>query len=323
MTANVLQSVSQFFTKYLSVMVLLAGVLGILAPKYFQVLAPTVPWMLGIIMFGMGLTLTFKDFRQVFRHPKAVFLGMLFQFMIMPSVALALISLFPVPPEVAVGVILVGCCPGGTASNVISYIAKADVALSVSMTMINTVLSPFVTPFLVWLCAGAEVNMSYTAMMMSIMKMVLLPILAGVTCNYFFPRTVAKISNVMPSLSAMVIVLVAACVVSLSYKTILTSGLVIVTVVILHNLFGLSLGNLFARLAKLNEAQVRAMTVEVGMQNSALASTLALMFFTPVGGLAGAVFSVCHNVTGSLFASYCVAKDEKKTGHLVLSPEHS
>ena len=312
MTSLFLQKCVRFCTKYMTVGVIIAGLLGVVTPQLFAPLAPKIPWMLGIIMFGMGMSLTVGDFKLVFRYPKLIWLGSAFQFIIMPLAALLLIHIFPLPPEVAIGVVLVGCCPGGTASNVISYIAKADVALSVSMTMVNTILSPFVTPFLVWQIAGAWIDMDLTAMMMSIVKMVLLPLLSGVALNYFFPKPVAKISSIMPMLSALVVILTVACVVSLSHAVILTSGLLILFVVILHNLFGLFLGYTGGRLFHLKEAQVRAMTIEVGMQNSGLASTLAIMYFTAAGGIAGAIFSVWHNISGSLFASYCVSKDEKE-----------
>ena len=213
---------------------------------------------------------------------------------------------------IAIGVVLVGCCPGGTASNVISYIAHADVALSVSMTMVNTILAPFVTPFLIWLIAGAWVDISFTAMMMSIIKMVLLPLLIGVGFNYFFPRQVAKVTKVMPMLSALVIIFTVGCVVSLSGRTILDNGLIILAVVILHNLGGMALGFFCAKKFGMTKAQIRAMSIEVGMQNSGLASTLALMYFTAAGGIAGAIFSVWHNVSGSLFASWCVGRDEEE-----------
>ena len=215
------------------------------------------------------------------------------------------------PPAIAIGVVLVGCCPGGTASNVISYIAHADVALSVSMTMVNTLLAPFVTPFLVWLIAGTWVDIDFVAMMVSIVKMVLLPLILGIGMNSFFPRQVSRVIRVMPMLSALVVILTVGCVVSMSGRTIVDNGLVILCVVILHNLCGMLLGGFFARRFGLDKAQCRAMTIEVGMQNSGLASTLALMYFTAAGGIAGAIFSVWHNVSGSLFASYCVGRDEE------------
>lgn len=307
-----LSKIVRFCTKYMTVGVILIGILGIFMPDLMKPFAPRIPMLLGIIMFGMGMSLTPNDFKNVFKQPKNVAIGSVLQFVIMPLAAYGLITLFRLPPEIAIGVVLVGCCPGGTASNVISYIAKADVALSVSMTMVNTILAPFVTPFLVWLIAGTWVDISFTSMMVSIIQMVLLPLLAGVALNYLFPRQVKKINAVMPMLSALVVIITVGCVVSLSGRIILDNGLVILAVVILHNLFGMSLGNFFAKRFGMNPQQVRAMTIEVGMQNSGLASTLALMYFTAAGGIAGAIFSVWHNVSGSLYASWCVGRDEEK-----------
>lgn len=165
------------------------------------------------------------DFKNVFKQPKNVAIGTVLQFIIMPAAAFALIHLFALPPEIAIGVVLVGCCPGGTASNVISYIAKADVALSVSMTMVNTILAPFVTPFLVWLIAGAWVDIDFMSMMMSIVKMVLLPLLIGVGINYFFPRQVKKVNTIMPMFSALVVIITVGCVVSSPAAPSLTTAL--------------------------------------------------------------------------------------------------
>jgi len=307
-----LDKIIRICTRYMAVGVILAGIFGIFFPSVMKPLSPYIPIMLGIIMFGMGMSLSPKDFQNVFRQPKNVALGSLLQFIIMPALAAVLIKIFALPPAIAIGVVLVGCCPGGTASNVISYIAHADVALSVSMTMVNTILAPFVTPFLIWLIAGAWVDISFTAMMMSIIKMVLLPLLIGVGFNYFFPRQVAKVTKVMPMLSALVIIFTVGCVVSLSGRTILDNGLIILAVVILHNLGGMALGFFCAKKFGMTKAQVRAMSIEVGMQNSGLASTLALMYFTAAGGIAGAIFSVWHNVSGSLFASWCVGRDEEE-----------
>lgn len=280
-----LEKLVHFCTRYMAAGVILAGVCGIIWPSLMKPFACYIPIFLGVIMFGMGMSLTPRDFKNVFDHPKNIALGTLFQFIFMPALAFALVKLFALPPAIAIGVILVGCCPGGTASNVISYIARADVALSVSMTMVNTILAPFVTPFLIWVTAGAWVDISFTSMMISIIEMVLLPLLSGVLLNIFFPKAVSKVTKITPMLSALVI---------------------------LHNLGGMTLGYLAAKKAGMTKAQVRAMSIEVGMQNSGLASTLALMYFTAAGGIAGAIFSVWHNISGSLFASWCAGKDEKE-----------
>lgn len=307
-----LEKLVHFCTRYMAAGVILAGVCGIIWPSLLKPFACYIPIFLGVIMFGMGMSLTPRDFKSVFDHPKNIALGTLFQFIFMPALAFALVKLFALPPAIAIGVILVGCCPGGTASNVISYIARADVALSVSMTMVNTILAPFVTPFLIWVTAGAWVDISFTSMMISIIEMVLLPLLSGVLLNIFFPKAVSKVTKITPMLSALVIIFTVGCVVSLSGRTILDSGLIILCVVILHNLGGMTLGYLAAKKAGMTKAQVRAMSIEVGMQNSGLASTLALMYFTAAGGIAGAIFSVWHNISGSLFASWCAGKDEEE-----------
>lgn len=213
----------RFCTRYMSVGVVLIGFLGILEPGLMKPLAPQIPTFLGIIMFGMGMSLTPDDFRNVFRQPKNVAIGTLLQFTIMPAVAFGLIHLFRLPEAIAIGVVLVGCCPGGTASNVISYIAHADVALSVSMTMVNTLLAPFVTPFLVWFIAGTWVDINFVSMMVSIVKMVLLPLVLGIGMNYFFPRQVSRIIRVMPMLSALVVILTVGCVVSMSGRPLWTT----------------------------------------------------------------------------------------------------
>ena len=218
-----LEKLVHFCTRYMAAGVILAGVCGIIWPSLMKPFARYIPIFLGVIMFGMGMSLTPRDFKNVFDHPKNIALGTLFQFIFMPALAFALVKLFALPPAIAIGVILVGCCPGGTASNVISYIARADVALSVSMTMVNTILAPFVTPFLIWVTAGAWVDISFTSMMISIIEMVLLPLLSGVLLNIFFPKAVSKVTKITPMLSALVIIFTVGCVVSLSGRTILDS----------------------------------------------------------------------------------------------------
>jgi|GEM_PF-364768 len=257
-----LEKLVHFCTRYMAAGVILAGVCGIIWPSLMKPFARYIPIFLGVIMFGMGMSLTPRDFKNVFDHPKNIALGTLFQFIFMPALAFALVKLFALPPAIAIGVILVGCCPGGTASNVISYIARADVALSVSMTMVNTILAPFVTPFLIWVTAGAWVDISFTSMMISIIEMVLLPLLSGVLLNIFFPKAVSKVTKITPMLSALVIIFTVGCVVSLSGRTILDSGLIILCVVILHNLGGMTLGYLAAKKAGMTKAQVRAMSIE-------------------------------------------------------------
>lgn len=318
-----MNKIISFCTKNMAVGVILAGVLAVVSPGTFEPLSPYMAWLLGIVMLGMGMSLRPRDFKLVFSQPKNIAVGALLQFVIMPILAYLLIAVFPLPPEIAIGVILVGTCPGGTASNVITYLARGDVALSVSMTMANTILAPLVTPFLIWVLAGTWIQIDFISMMISITQMVLLPLLAGVAVNELFGRHLARINAIMPLVSVAVIILLVGIVVSLSADTLLASGLIVLAVVVLHNLCGLGLGYTFARIFKLNEPQKRAMAIEVGMQNSGLAASLAVIYFTAAGGIPAAIFSVWHNISGSLFASYMAAKDERAKQSEELIEVHS
>lgn len=296
----------------LALLVIAVGVLGVVAPGTLTWVGPYVSWMLGVVMFGMGMTLRVEDFRNVLMHPWQVGLGVAAQFIIMPLVAYGLVKVFQLPPELAVGVILVGTCPGGTASNVIAYLAKGDVALSVSMTMTTTLLAPIVTPALTWFLADAWVNVSFTAMMISIAEMVLAPVLLGLAIHHFAERQAARIMPVMPLVSVVCIVLLVGCVVALSADKLVEVGLLMFGLVILHNSFGLLLGYVMAHACHLDSRKARTVAIEVGMQNSGMAASLAILYFNPAAAIPGAIFSVWHNVSGSLVANYFVRKEEKE-----------
>ena len=235
------------------------------------------------------------------------------QFTIMPGLAWLLAMGFGLPPELAVGVILVGTCPGGTSSNVMTYLAKGDVALSVSMTMTTTILAPIVTPLLTWWLAGAWLEVSLTAMMISIFKVVVVPIVLGILLNRFFGSLVQQCIKLLPLVSVIAIVLIVGGVVAVSAKTIKETGLLIMLVVMCHNVFGYLLGYLAARALHMNLAKQKAVAIEVGMQNSGLATSLAMVHFGAAAAIPGAVFSVWHNISGSLMANYLAGKMEKET----------
>lgn len=296
----------------MALFVLLIGVVGAVRPQTLTWVGPYVGWLLGVVMFGMGMTLTFQDFKRVLQRPWEVLLGVAAQFLIMPLAAWFLVWLFALPPELAIGVVLVGTCPGGTASNVISYLAKGDVALSVSMTMATTLLAPVVTPTLTWLLAGSWIEVSFTAMMISIAQMVLLPLLLGLTAHHFFERTVEKILPVMPVVSVVTIVLLVGGVVALGAESLLDVGLLMAAIVVLHNAFGLVLGYGMARLFRLDSKKARTVSIEVGMQNSGMAASLAVLYFSPAAAIPGAIFSVWHNISGSIVANYFARRDERK-----------
>ena len=301
-----------FLVNNMALFVLLIGVVGAVRPQTLTWVGPYVGWLLGVVMFGMGMTLTFQDFKRVLQRPWEVLLGVVAQFLIMPLAAGFLVWLFALPPELAIGVVLVGTCPGGTASNVISYLAKGDVALSVSMTMATTLLAPVVTPTLTWLLAGSWIEVSFTAMMISIAQMVLLPLLLGLTAHHFFERTVEKILPVMPVVSVVTIVLLVGGVVALGAESLLDVGLLMAAIVVLHNAFGLVLGYGMARLFRLDSKKARTVSIEVGMQNSGMAASLAVLYFSPAAAIPGAIFSVWHNISGSIVANYFARRDERK-----------
>ena len=300
-----MNKISQWIVGHMALFVILAGAAATLRPALLAWVAPWIAPLLGLVMFGMGMTLRVEDFRLLAQRPWEVFLGALAQFTIMPLAAWALVKAFDLPPEIAVGVILLGACPGGTASNVITYLARGDVALSVAMTMTTTFLAPVVTPCLTWFLAGAWVDISLSSMMASIAQMVLAPVLLGVLVNHFGNGFVQKCLPALPLVSVTAIVLLVGGVVALSAGKILTYGALMVAVVALHNGLGMFCGYLFARLFRLPPAKTRALAIEVGMQNSGLAASLAVLYFTPAAAIPGAIFSVWHNISGSLFANFC------------------
>ncbi|MFC3874521.1 bile acid:sodium symporter family protein [Neisseria musculi] len=290
---------------------LFAGI-AFAAPETFKWVLPHIPLLLGVVMFGMGLTLSPADFKILGRHPKAVLVGVAAQFVIMPLTAYALAAGFNLPPEIAVGVILVGACPGGTASNVITYLARGDVALSVAVTSVSTLLAPVLTPAVFYLLANQWLDISAGAMFGSIAQMVLLPVVAGVAAHLLFRKQAEAAAGALPLVSVAAIVLIIGAVVGAAKPKILESGLLILGVVVLHNGIGYLLGFLAARLCRLPFSAQKTLAIEVGMQNSGLGAALASAYFTPLAAVPSAVFSVWHNISGSLLASYWAAKAGKK-----------
>ena len=289
----------------MGVLVLLVAILSLCWPASFLwVNTWTINPMLGVIMFGMGLTLSLQDCRVVLSRPKDILIGCLAQFTVMPLLAMGLSWLFSLPQELALGVILVGCCPGGTASNVITYLAKGDLALSVGMTAASTLLALLLTPLLVWLMAGTMVEVDTVGMLLSIVYVVIAPIVIGLLCQRFLPKVTQSVVPYLPAFSSLAIALVVGIIVSHNADRLLVGGLVVVGVVMLHNLCGLGFGYLIGRLLGLAEPKKRALSIEVGMQNSGLASSLATLHFAayPLATIPGAIFSVWHNISGAAVA---------------------
>ena len=294
-----------FISNNMALLVLAAATLALIYPAPLaSVEMKAINPMLGAIMFGMGLTLDTNDFRIVFSRPKDILIGCATQFIIMPLTAWLLTKAFALPQGAALGIILVGCCPGGTASNVITYLAKGDIALSVGMTAASTLLAPLMTPLLVWLLAGTHIETDVAGMFLSIVYIVITPIVAGLLIQKKLPTFTRKATGYLPAFSSLTIAFVVAIIVSHTASKLLTSGMLIVAAVMLHNLCGLAIGYTAARLIGLPHRKCTAISIEVGMQNSGLASSLAATHFAayPLAAIPGAIFSVWHNISGAIAA---------------------
>ena len=286
-------------------LVLLVAVLALMFPEVLGHIPPTlINYLLGVVMFGMGLTLNLEDFKIVFSRPRDVVIGCLAQFTIMPLLAWGLSYMFSLDEALTLGVVLVGCCPGGTASNVITYLAKGDLALSVGMTGVSTLLAPFLTPLLTWLLAGKTVDVNIVSMFLSILWVVILPITVGVIVKRLWPKFTESTVAYLPAVSSLAIAFIVAIIISANAHKLLLGGLVIVGVVMLHNLCGLGLGYLIGKGLRLSSPKRKAISIEVGMQNSGLASSLATIHFAayPMATIPGAIFSVWHNISGAIVA---------------------
>ena len=290
----------------MAIIVLVIAFFSLFFPNNFLWVKPSsINYLLMVIMFGMGLTLKTDDFLLVFSHPKEIIYGTISQYVIMPLIAIGLSSLFHLDSALMAGVVLVGTCPGGTASNVITYLSKGDVALSVCMTSVNTLLSPVLTPLITYLILKTTVETNVWTMFIGIINVILVPIILGIIANKFFSKFTKKITKTLPGVSVIAISLIVASVVSYNAEKILSAGGIILLIVILHNLSGYILGFYVGKFLKLNSAKIKAFSIEIGMQNSGLATSLATTTFTatPEAAVPGAIFSVWHNISGSMLAA--------------------
>jgi bile acid:Na+ symporter, BASS family len=297
-------------TQLFPVWALLFSVIAMVQPTLFVDLKTQIVPLLTIIMLAMGISLTPRDFINVVKHKTAIGVGVLLQFSVMPIVALLISLAMGFDSELTVGMVLVGSVAGGTSSNVMAYLAKGNVALSISMTAISTLLGVVLTPFLVELYVGQSVDVPVGAMLISLVKIVLLPVALGVIINVAARKYIEKVSSLLPLISMAAIVIVISIVVALNVDNIKTLGPMIAIAVILHNSIGLLAGYFCCRLCGFNETISRTVAFEVGLQNSGLAAALAMKFFTPVAAVPGTIFSVWHNISGSLLAGYWAKKSD-------------
>ncbi len=301
-----MKKISGFIGRYMAAIVLVVAALALFVPvSCTWVQTSWINTLLMIVMFGMGLTLKAEDFVSVLRRPKDILLGCIAQFTIMPLLAFALGNLFSLEAGLLAGVVLVGTCPGGTSSNVITYLSKGDVAFSVGMTSVNTLLAPFLTPLITWLLLRTTVTVDMAAMFLSIIKVVIVPIALGLVINQFLGEYTQKIKDALPVVSVTAITLIVASVVSHNSGQIRETGVVVFVVVILHNVLGYLTGYLLGTVLKLPVAKTKALSIEVGMQNSGLATSLAASAFPNLAMVTvpGAIFSVWHNISGAILAN--------------------
>lgn len=294
-----------------------AGVLGgavaaYAAPGLFSWIAPWTSPLLGFIMFGMGVTLRFEDFRRLFRHPRDIALGAVLQFTVMPALAYLLARSFNLDPELALGVILVGAAPGGTASNVLTYLARGDVPLSISMTLVSTCCAVFLTPFITWALGGVWASVAPWEMLKSIFWVVAFPVAAGLFVHHAFEHATQRLAVAMPFVSSLAIIGVVSGIIAANATAIRSAGLALYGVIILHNLGGLGIGYGVAWGLGLPAPKCRALSLEVGTQNSGLATALAYTHFSATAAVMGALFSVWQNISGSLFAAWCRRGEERQ-----------
>jgi len=297
-TTMTLNTIPQFIEKHFIIIAVVLSAVAMVHPPSFTWIKPHIPLGLGFIMFGMGLTLDFEDFRDILRKWPLVGLGMFMQYAVMPALAVGISFVLGLPPEAVVGMVVVGACPGGTASNVIAYLAKANVPLSVTMTLASTCLAPIFTPAIIYLVLEKQVEIDFWSMVQSVFWIVVFPLVDGLILRRIFRKRLEPFLRYFPSLSIMVIALLIACIIGLNQKTLLAFPVLVFIAVVLHNGLGLAAGYGVARLARCSRKDARTIAIEVGMQNSGLGVALAVKHFGVASALPGALFSLWHNLTG-------------------------
>lgn len=296
------QKILKKFTSLFPLWAVLLSVVAYIRPEYFAPHQGLIVPFLSLIMLGMGVTLSVDSFLAVLKRPSVVLLGTLMQYTIMPLAAWIVCLVLKLPADLAAGVILLGCCPGGTASNVISYLAKADVALSIVLTSVSTLIAFLATPFLTWVFIGQTVEVDVMGMLVSVVNVVIVPVVLGLTINYFFEKRINAVREVFPAISAAAIVIIIAVIIGTNSANLEQSGPLVLLAVILHNGLGLAGGYWVSKALKLSETEARTIAIEVGMQNSGLSVALAIKHFTAAAALPGAIFSIWHNLSGAFLA---------------------
>ena len=303
-----MESLTQFskkLSKWFTLVVVIWAVFNYFLPTTSRWVIPNTSYLLGIILFGMGLTLTTEDFVRISKRPVPVALGTVAHYVIMPSLAWLLCLIFHLKGATAAGVILVGSCPSGTSSSVMAFLSGGDVALDVSIEILSTLLAPVMLPLLLSVLAGQYIAVPALSLFLSTLRIVVVPIILGVLIHTFFGKKIAAVIKLMPLISQVAILLIIGAVVSANHANIFTAATaLVIPVVMLHNLCGYSMGYAFAKLLHLEEPQQKAITFEVGMQDSSLGATLAMKYFVPQAAIPSTIFSIWHNISGSILSSW-------------------
>ncbi|QGY42042.1 bile acid:sodium symporter [Pseudodesulfovibrio cashew] len=293
-----MERIPQFIERQFIGIAVVLSCVALAYPPSFTWVKPHIPLGLGIIMFGMGLTLEFEDFREILRKWPLVCFGMVMQYLIMPLLAVGISFALGLPAEALIGMVVVGACPGGTASNVITYLARANVPLSVTMTLASTCLAPLLTPSIIYLVLERRIDIDFGSMVASVFWIVVFPLVDGLVLRRLFRKRLEPFLRYFPSLSILVIALLIACIIGLNQQTLLAFPVLVLVAVALHNGLGLAMGYGLARLARCSRRDARTLAIEVGMQNSGLGVALAVKYFGAASALPGALFSLWHNLSG-------------------------
>jgi BASS family bile acid:Na+ symporter len=305
------EAIPKFIERFFIPITVTLCAVALVNPPSFTWLKPHIPLCLGVIMFGMGLTLDFGEFRDILRKWRLVGFGVVMQYAVMPALAVGISRVLGLPPEVMIGMVVVGACPGGTASNVIAYLARANVPLSVTLTLASTCLAPILTPAIIYLVLDRQVHIDFWGMVVSVFWIVVFPLVDGLILRRLFRRRLEPLLRFFPSVSIMVIALLIACIVGLNQQTLVSMPILVLVAVILHNGMGLGIGYSLARLARCTRRDARTIAIEVGMQNSGLGVALAVKHFGVASALPGALFSLWHNISGVYLASRWNRKAEQ------------
>lgn len=292
------------FTSLFPLWAVLLSAVAYVYPEYFAPHSNLIVPFLSLIMLGMGVTLSVDSFLSVLKRPYVVILGTLMQYTIMPLAAWIVCLALNLPADLMTGMILLGCCPGATASNVICYLAEGDVALSIVLTSVSTLIAFLATPFLTWLFIGQTVEVDVTGMIVSVINIVIVPVVLGLAINYFFEARIKAVRDIFPAISAAAIVIIIAIIIGTNSENLKQSGLLVLLAVVLHNGLGLAGGYGVAKTLKLSEKEARTLAIDVGMKNSGLSVALAIKHFTAAAALPGAIFSIWHNLSGAFLAGH-------------------